>query len=35
MNEPYRAMIFGGLTAIFSPRIKIYKTQSGEKFQLN
>jgi hypothetical protein len=35
MIEPIRAMISGGLTAILSPRIKNYKTQSGNKYQLN
>ena len=35
MNEPIRAMISGGFTAIFSPRVVNYKTQSGDKFQLN
>ena len=35
MNELYKAMISGGLTAIFSPRFNSSKTQTGDKIQLN
>lgn len=30
----YKAAISGGISALLSPRINSYKTQSGEKFQL-
>jgi multisubunit Na+/H+ antiporter MnhB subunit len=35
LSEPIRAMISGGLTVVFSPRVMNYNTQSGDKFQLN
>lgn len=34
MNEPIRAIICGGLTAVLSPRITNYKTQFGNTYQL-
>ena len=34
LSEPIRAMISGGLTVVFSPRVMNYNTQSGDKFQL-
>ena len=35
MNEPIRAIISGGLTAIFSPRVVNYKTKLGDTLQLD
>ncbi len=35
INEPIRAIISGGLTAIFSPRVVNYKTKLGDKLQLD
>ena len=34
LENPYKGMITAGITAIFSPRINEYKTQSGNKMQL-
>ncbi len=35
MNDPIRAIISGGLTAIFSPRVANYKSKLGDKLQLD